>query len=59
MNMMGSQPAIFNGPEMTSPKDVLYNSGWENRDLHNINGIIFVSALDLTAFAMRSANAAV
>lgn len=43
--MTDLQPAIFNGPEMTSPKDVLYNSGWENRDLHNINGVIFVSDL--------------
>lgn len=30
---------------MTAPKDTLYTSGWENRDLHNINGVIFVSPL--------------
>lgn len=36
-----SEPAIFSGPEITSPRDVRHYGGWENRDLHNINGVIF------------------
>lgn len=35
-----SEPAIFDGPEITSPKDVVHHGGWENRDIHNINGLI-------------------
>ncbi|WFD34956.1 glucan 1,3-alpha-glucosidase [Malassezia cuniculi] len=35
-----SEPAIFDGPELTSPKDVVHHGGWENRDVHNINGLI-------------------
>lgn len=26
---------------MTSPKDVKHYGGWEHRDLHNINGLLF------------------
>lgn len=36
-----SEPAIFSGPEVTSPKDVIHHGNWENRDLHNINGLIY------------------
>ncbi|PKI85982.1 glucan 1,3-alpha-glucosidase [Malassezia vespertilionis] len=36
-----SEPAIFDGPEVTSPKDVIHHGGWENRDVHNINGLIY------------------
>ncbi|TKY88728.1 hypothetical protein EX895_002359 [Sporisorium graminicola] len=36
-----NEPAIFNGPEVTSPKDVIHAGGWEHRDLHNINGVLF------------------
>ncbi|PWN41673.1 alpha-glucosidase II precursor [Ceraceosorus guamensis] len=35
------EPAIFNGPEITSPKDVIHHGGWEHRHLHNINGVLF------------------
>lgn len=35
-----SEPAIFSGPEVTSPKDVVHYGGWEHRDVHNINGLI-------------------
>ncbi|PWN26815.1 alpha-glucosidase II precursor [Jaminaea rosea] len=36
-----NEPAIFNGPEITSPKDVIHHGGWEHRDIHNINGVLF------------------
>ena len=45
-----NEPAIFNGPEITSPKDVIHAGGWEHRDLHNINGILFHNQ---TAAALR------
>jgi hypothetical protein len=37
------KPSVFNGPEITVPKDTLFYGGWENRDIHNINGMLFVS----------------
>jgi alpha 1,3-glucosidase len=39
-----NEPAIFNGPEITSPKDVKHHGGWEHRDIHNINGVLFHAA---------------
>lgn len=39
-----NEPSVFNGPETTSPKDNLHYGNWENRDLHNINGMTFVNA---------------
>lgn len=38
-----NEPAIFNGPEITAPKDNIHHGGWEHRDVHNINGVLFVS----------------
>ena len=38
------QPAIFNGPEISMPRDNIHYGGWEHRDLHNINGMLFVRA---------------
>jgi hypothetical protein len=37
-----NEPAIFNGPEVTAPKDNVHFGGWEHRDIHNINGVLFV-----------------
>ena len=37
-----NEPAVFNGPEITMPKDNLHHGGWEHRDIHNINGMLFV-----------------
>ncbi|KAK2748496.1 hypothetical protein FQN57_000629 [Myotisia sp. PD_48] len=39
-----NEPSVFNGPETTSPKDNIHFGDWENRDLHNINGLTFVNA---------------
>lgn len=36
-----NEPAIFNGPEITMPKDNHHYGGWEHRDIHNINAIVF------------------
>jgi mannosyl-oligosaccharide alpha-1,3-glucosidase len=33
-----NEPSVFNGPEVTMPKDNLHENGWEHRDLHNIYG---------------------
>ncbi|ESO08740.1 hypothetical protein HELRODRAFT_74366 [Helobdella robusta] len=34
-----NEPSVFNGPEITMPKDLLHNDGWEHRDIHNIYGL--------------------
>ena len=39
------QPAIFDGPEVTMHKDNIHFGGWEHRDVHNLNGMAYVSTL--------------
>ncbi|THG94440.1 hypothetical protein EW145_g8138 [Phellinidium pouzarii] len=36
-----NEPSIFNGPEITMQKDAVHYGGWEHRDVHNINGMLF------------------
>ena len=47
LNHYHSQPSIFNGPEITMPKDSIHHNGWEHRDIHNINGMLYVSVIGL------------
>ena len=35
------QPAIFDGPETSMEKDSIHYGGWEHRDVHNINGMLY------------------
>jgi len=35
-----NEPSVFNGPEVTFPKDVVHHGGWENRDVHNVYGML-------------------
>ena len=39
-----NEPSVFDGPEITVHKDALHYGGWENRDVHNINGMLFHKA---------------
>ena len=39
-----NEPSVFNGPEVTMPKDNLHHGNWEHRDVHNINGMTFHNA---------------
>jgi alpha 1,3-glucosidase len=39
-----NEPSVFNGPEITMPKDNLHHGNWEHRDVHNINGMTFHNA---------------
>lgn len=39
-----NEPSVFNGPEVTMPKDNIHHGGWEHRDVHNINGMTFHNA---------------
>ncbi|GLB37956.1 putative glycosyl hydrolase 31 family protein [Lyophyllum shimeji] len=48
-----NEPSVFNGPEITMPKDNIHYGGWEHRDVHNINGMLF-SNLTSQAVAERS-----
>ncbi|RPD70847.1 alpha-glucosidase [Lentinus tigrinus ALCF2SS1-7] len=36
-----NEPSIFNGPEISMPRESIHHGGWEHRDLHNINGMLF------------------
>ncbi|OBZ65067.1 Glucosidase 2 subunit alpha [Grifola frondosa] len=36
-----NEPAVFNGPEISMPRDNIHYGGWEHRDVHNINGMLF------------------
>jgi mannosyl-oligosaccharide alpha-1,3-glucosidase len=40
-----NEPSVFNGPEITMPKDNIHHGGWEHRDVHNINAMLYVSTL--------------
>ena len=55
-----SEPAIFDGPEVTSPKDVWHYGWWENRDIHNINAVIMhnLTATGLTRRELGTTDAA-
>lgn len=33
-----NEPSVFNGPEVTMPKDCIHHGGWEHRDVHNLYG---------------------
>ncbi|TCD66261.1 hypothetical protein EIP91_001590 [Steccherinum ochraceum] len=48
-----NEPSIFNGPEISMPRDNVHHGGWEHRDLHNINGMLF-SNLTSQAITVRS-----
>ncbi|CAF0994522.1 unnamed protein product [Adineta steineri] len=35
-----NEPSVFNGPEVTFPKDIIHYGGWEDRDVHNLYGML-------------------
>ena len=37
-----NEPSVFNGPEVTMPKDIIHYVGWEHRDVHNLYGHLYV-----------------
>lgn len=39
-----NEPAIFNGPEITAPKDIKHFGGWEHRDIHNLYSVAYHNA---------------
>lgn len=39
-----NEPSVFNGPEVTMPKDNIHYDNWEHRDVHNLNGMTFHNA---------------
>ncbi|WVQ78487.1 hypothetical protein IAT38_000573 [Cryptococcus sp. DSM 104549] len=36
-----NEPSVFDGPEISMPRDNVHSGGWEHRDVHNINGMMF------------------
>jgi mannosyl-oligosaccharide alpha-1,3-glucosidase len=39
-----NEPSVFNGPEISMQRDNIHHGGWEHRDIHNINGMLFTNA---------------
>ncbi|RMZ83955.1 hypothetical protein DV737_g1312, partial [Chaetothyriales sp. CBS 132003] len=39
-----NEPSVFNGPEVTMPRDNMHHGNWEHRDLHNLYGLTFHNA---------------
>jgi alpha 1,3-glucosidase len=39
-----NEPSVFNGPEVTMPKDLIHYGDWEHRDVHNLYGTVMVKA---------------
>ncbi|GAB6021663.1 hypothetical protein CHUAL_004245 [Chamberlinius hualienensis] len=39
-----NEPSVFNGPEVTMPKDCKHINGWEHRDVHNIYGLYVIQS---------------
>lgn len=39
-----NEPSVFNGPEVTAPRDLRHVDGWEHRDLHNMYGFLMTKA---------------
>ena len=37
-----NEPSVFNGPEITLPKDLLHEGGVEHRDVHNLYALLEV-----------------
>lgn len=35
-----NEPSVFNGPEVTMPKDNIHFGGWEHREVHNLVGLL-------------------
>ncbi|CUA67040.1 alpha 1,3-glucosidase [Rhizoctonia solani] len=46
-----NEPSVFNGPEITMQKDNVHYGGWEHRDVHNINGMLYHN---ITAQAVKA-----
>ncbi|BES89296.1 neutral alpha-glucosidase AB [Nesidiocoris tenuis] len=36
-----NEPSVFNGPEVTMPKDNIHFGGFEHREVHNLVGLIY------------------
>ncbi|ODM92921.1 Neutral alpha-glucosidase AB [Orchesella cincta] len=37
-----NEPSVFNGPEVTMPKDMMHYGNWEHRDVHNLYGLMHI-----------------
>lgn len=37
-----NEPSVFNGPEVTMPKDLIHYGNFEHRDVHNIYGHLYL-----------------
>jgi alpha 1,3-glucosidase len=44
-----NEPSVFNGPEVTMPKDNVHHGGWEHREIHNTYGLMQVNIVILAS----------
>lgn len=51
-----NEPSVFDGPEISMPRDNIHAGGWEHRDVHNINGMLFVRMEYLVFFVCTHSN---
>jgi alpha 1,3-glucosidase len=47
-----NEPSVFNGPELTMHKDAKHFGEWENRDVHNIYGMLLVCSDEMLVSAI-------
>lgn len=45
-----NEPSVFNGPEVTMPKDMIHYDNWEHRHVHNMYGYMQVNILCYSAY---------
>lgn len=50
-----NEPSVFNGPEVTMPKDCLHHGGWEHRHVHNLYGLAY-TAITYEGLLQRNPN---
>ncbi|RZB84916.1 neutral alpha-glucosidase AB, partial [Asbolus verrucosus] len=52
-----NEPSVFNGPEITMPKDCLHHGGWEHRHIHNVYGLeVFQTQITYDGLLKRSSD---
>ncbi|KAL7424252.1 glucosidase II [Cryptotrichosporon argae] len=49
-----NEPSVFDGPEITMAKDNVHHGGWEHRDVHNLNGMMFHNQTQAALIARES-----
>jgi alpha 1,3-glucosidase len=49
-----NEPSVFNGPEVTMPKDMMHYGNWEHRHVHNMYGLLQVCEKNILKISLQS-----